>query len=360
MWLIPLMALWANLHGSFIFGLAFTSFFALEAVLAARTEVEAALPAEQSRHEQDISTGSRANIRIQREISLFCSREVRAAALRWGAFLAAAICMALITPGGLKGFLYPFHVISMQNLPSIDEWRAENFQKPSALQFVLFCTLAVCLFRGVRMGAARLALLLLLVYMSLQHMRQEFILAVMAPLLLAGPLARALGTKAGLPPAPLPPFKKMIAPAAVMGTLFLALTLWRLASPGERIDQATVPVSALAHVPPGLRTRPVFNDYGFGGWLIFQGVKPFMDGRSDMYGDDLLKVYLDVSSGDRTAIDRTMSRYDIQWSILQPSSPLAAALDTRPGWRRIYSDKWAVVQARTESVPQAGSIILKH
>jgi len=213
------------------------------------------------------------------------------------------------------------------------------------LQFALFAGLAVCLYRGVQLGAARLGLLLLLLYMSLQHMRQEFVLAVTAPLLLAEPLARTMGPKAPGPSAPLR-LKPLLAPAAVLALLFLAVTAWRLTMPDERKDQATVPVTALAHVPPGLRSRPVFNDYGFGGWLIFQGVKPFMDGRSDMYGDDLLRTYLDVSSGKRQAFDTVIDRYGIQWTILTPSSPLVSLLDSMPGWRMIYADKWAVVHAR--------------
>jgi hypothetical protein len=40
----------------------------------------------------------------------------------------------------------------------------------------------------------------------------------------------------------------------------------------------------LAAVPPELRAKPVLNDYGFGGYLIWSGVRPFIDGRADTYG----------------------------------------------------------------------------
>ena len=33
---------------------------------------------------------------------------------------------------------------------------------------------------------------------------------------------------------------------------------------------------------------PVLNNYDFGGYLIFFGVKVFVDGRTDMYGDAFL------------------------------------------------------------------------
>lgn len=343
-WMLPLMALWANLHLSFIFGLAFTSFFALEAVLAARNRAEESdlrPPAQNSR------LALRMGDRLKRETSLLLSQGVVAVALRWGAFLAGSIVMALLTPGGPKGLLHLHDILSMKYLSSISEFRPENFQEPSALQFAVFATLAICLHRGVRIGAAPLALLLVLVYSSFQHWRQEFILAVTAPLLLAAPLAQALETKVH-ETSVIWRKKGAGAPIAVIALLFFAVAAIRLTAADQRADQVTVPVSALAHVPQNLRAKPVFNDYSFGGWLIFQGVKPFMDGRSDMYGDDLLKLYLDVSGGDPKAFDTASKQYNIQWTILAPSSPLVKLLDKTPGWRRLYSDKWAVVQTRVD------------
>jgi hypothetical protein len=38
----------------------------------------------------------------------------------------------------------------------------------------------------------------------------------------------------------------------------------------------------------------VLNTYGFGGYLIFSGVRPFIDGRSDMYGDAFFMRYADI------------------------------------------------------------------
>jgi hypothetical protein len=122
----------------------------------------------------------------------------------------------------------------------------------------------------------------------------------------------------------------------------------RLAAPEKRTDFTTTPVTALAHVPPALWIKPVFNDYSFGGWLIFNGVRPFIDGRSDMYGDDHLKLYLDVDGADPAAVDKAFRRYGIAWTILLPSSALAKRLDTTPGWRRLYADKWAVVHMRED------------
>ena len=44
-------------------------------------------------------------------------------------------------------------------------------------------------------------------------------------------------------------------------------------------------------MPAALRAQPVLNQYDFGGYLIFKGVKVFVDGRTDLYGDAFLANY---------------------------------------------------------------------
>jgi hypothetical protein len=353
LWLLPLAALWANLHGSVIFGLAFTAPFALEAFLEARGEAMARLPAREPTPEDkaDWRRGLRAS--IDREWRAIIPGGAWIVALKWGAFLIAASAFALLTPNGLDGLLYGFYVTSMPHLRSINEWKAFNFENPSSFEFALFFTLFVCLYRGLRMGAVRLGLLLLVFYMTLQHLRQELVIAVMAPLLLADPMRRTLEpTWPEQPPAVAwPPWRERVAPLAVMALLFAGLAAWRVSRPEIRGNSGVVPLTALSRVPPALRAKPVFNDYSFGGWLVYKGVRPFMDGRSDMYGDRLLKTYLDVAGGDPAAIDKTFKQYDIRWTIVTPGSGLAKALNTRPGWRRFYADKWAVVHVRQDSAP---------
>ena len=65
-----------------------------------------------------------------------------------------------------------------------------------------------------------------------------------------------------------------------------------------------MPVTALAHVPPQLLSQPVFNEYAFGGYLIFKGVKPYVDGRADMYGDAWVQEYLAIAGGAQPDVDR--------------------------------------------------------
>jgi hypothetical protein len=95
----------------------------------------------------------------------------------------------------------------------------------------------------------------------------------------------------------------------------------------------------------------VLNDYGFGGYLIFSHVRPFIDGRAELYGDAMLSLYARLQAGDREAIEATLERYGIAWTIFPPDARIAAILDREPGWRRLYADTTAVVHARDDAAP---------
>jgi hypothetical protein len=103
-------------------------------------------------------------------------------------------------------------------------------------------------------------------------------------------------------------------------------------------------------VPAGLRSQPVFNEYSFGGPLILAGIKPYIDGRSDMYGDAFVADYAAIGNGDWARFNRTVERYGIKWTILPAGdAELIRDLDRSGQWRRIYADKVGVIHVRREA-----------
>jgi hypothetical protein len=300
--LLPLMTLWANLHGSFLFGLALVVPFAIEAAFAG--------PAVLRRTMRD-----------------------------WLLFLAAATTAAMITPYGWHGILLPVRLLGMSQLSQIGEWRPVDFGTPQPLEIALLALLYLCLSRGVRLPPVRLFVLLGLLHMALSHARHGLLAGFVAPLVLAEPLAPVVNGGGSAP---------RVAGAwrlAGLGMVVL-LTAGRLAWPTQPRDGATTPVSALTHVPSALREQPVFNDYAFGSLLIFDGIRPYIDSRAELYGDAFLARYQALIRPDRAALEATFAQYGIAWTIVPPGSAIVDVLDTLPGWRRVYGDGFAVVYAR--------------
>jgi hypothetical protein len=308
LWLLALMTLWANLHSSFIVGIGLVAAFGLEATL--------------DRNDWRWRT-----------------------VLGWAAFGLGSVIAALQTPHGLEGLAFPLRVMTMRTLPTISEWRGPDFLKLEPLEVAFLAGLFALLWRGVRLGAVRAALVLLLVHMAFQHVRQEVLLGVIAPLVIAEPLGRALDPS---PPAPAwRLFWPQLWPRTALAlALLAAVVVTRLAAPTVRTDGPTAPVTALAHVPAALRRAPVLNDYNFGGYLIFQGLRPYIDGRADMYGDAFVADNDQLQQGNASALDHAANTYKIRWAILSPNRPLVGVLDHTDGWRRLYTDRYAVVFAR--------------
>jgi len=294
-WLIVVMPLWANLHGSFAFGLALAGALAVEAVLSASP---------------------------------------KKALLGWGPFLLAATASAMVTPFGLQTLLFPLKLSAMQGLAHIGEWQASDFSHVTPFALALLAALFVLGSGKIRVPPLRLLLLTGLVWLALSHARHQMLLGVTAPILLTAALAQAWPAKSqNRPP--------LFAVLAALG--FVLLIAARLAVPVVRGDDPVSPVSALAHVPRFVRETQVLNDYSFGGYLIWNGVKPFIDSRADLYGDIFLRNYADMVSPDQDALAATLAYHHVRWTIFAREAPVVKLLDATPGWHRFYSDKLAVV-----------------
>jgi hypothetical protein len=103
----------------------------------------------------------------------------------------------------------------------------------------------------------------------------------------------------------------------------------------------------IAAIPADLRNRPVLNEYTFGGPLILAGIRPYIDGRGELYGDAFVINYMDIGDGDMRAFGEAVRRYDIRWTMLSRSQDkLIKSIEASGEWRRVYADKFGVIDVR--------------
>jgi hypothetical protein len=197
--------------------------------------------------------------------------------------------------------------------------------------------------RGVKLGIGEAALLLLLLGLAFAQIRHQSWLAIVAAMILTPHLAGTSRREAPTPFRSAPERWLWIAGAVAVAFATFAT---RAAIPLKPQESGTTPLRLIASIPPDLRTRPVLNEYGFGGPFILAGIRPFIDGRADMYGDRFLQNYVDISGGDMDKFAAAVARYDIRWTAFPPTKPLVKALDQSPEWRRIYSDDVGVIHVR--------------
>jgi hypothetical protein len=103
-----------------------------------------------------------------------------------------------------------------------------------------------------------------------------------------------------------------------------------LGSSSARQSSAITPAAALAAAAAHHVEGPVFNDYNFGGYLIFSGIEPFIDGRY-FYGDAFIKRYFDAAFVLNDELPGLLAEYGIAWTLLSAQSPAVVLLDHLQG-----------------------------
>jgi len=294
LWGALIMLAWTNLHGSFPLAIPIGAAIAFDALVAAKWKT---LP-------------------------------------QWAAFGLASLLAMLMNLNGFEGLLHPFRVVGMGTLPLIQEWQASNPSWTPQFYAALLLGLGAMLWTGVRVPAGRLVLLLLLLAMAFTQIRHQGAFVIVAAAVIPPLFGTKSTTRGGF---------AMLGLAAIP---FLAL---RAALPITPVENAANPRHLIAAVPAELRSQPVFNGYTFGGPLILAGIKPYIDGRADMYGDAFVTNYDQITQGDAARFNRAVARYGIRWTMLPPSNqPLIRALDASPRWRRLYVDRIGIIHVRRD------------
>jgi len=187
--------------------------------------------------------------------------------------------------------------------------------------------------------------LLGLLHMALSQGRAAEVLALLAPLVLAAPLARQIGEPEHSAPDAASPLR-----AALLAGVAVALIAATFAFASVHRFEPNVrqsPVAAVAALKK-LNLSRVFNDYDFGGYLIANGVAPFIDGRTELYGE---KFFVDhnAASGlmEPENLFRLLEQYGIEATLLRTQSAATKLLDHVDGWQKVYADDIATIHLRT-------------
>jgi hypothetical protein len=315
---LPLMALWASLHGGFVLGLALIGPVALVAVW----DVEA-----------------------ERRVPLF---------LRWVLFGIGALIASCCTPYGWRTPLGATNILSLGELLSlISEWMPADFASFTAFEGALLGLIALGLYRGVVLSPPRILLLLGLTWMALNHVRSIEAFAFLVPLVLAKPLG---GRTA-------PDERGETVPASyvtAIGALMIVGAAWTTTAIYANhhrftFTMAQTPVAAVDLLEQRKAQR-IFNAYQFGGYLISRDIPVFVDGRAELYGETFVMDFFKAVEAKRIDnLTRLLEEYKIDATLMVADAPAAQVLDHIKGWKRLYADKIAVIHVRDEQSGPAGT-----
>jgi hypothetical protein len=340
LWLLPLlMVAWANLHPGFSIG------FILMALTLAG-QVVSALAA--SLTHTCLPAGARHGWRGVAWLSGI------------GLLSAAAVS---VNPAGPSLLAYPFQTVSIGVLQDfIQEWQSPNFHLLEQQVFIwlLLATLGAAAFSRRSVDVTDFVLVSGTAYLALLAGRNIALFGIVAAPVLTRHLDAIIhGLRARYPrwvmpgeratPARLIPMNWIV--LAVVG-LACALKAAVALDPAlnERVRAGSLPVAAAEFIAQTRPAGPIFNSYNWGGylsWALYGDYLVFVDGRTDLYPDDYLRRYLQVTFGQPGWRD-TLERHGIRLVVIETNSVLAAFLRSDTAWMHIYSDDVATVFSRVD------------
>jgi hypothetical protein len=336
LWFLPaLITLWVNLHGGFIVGYIFIGLYLvgdLIEILVSTFLGQRAIEEWQDR-KKFLSTLSIVGI--------------------------ACIFVGMINPHGPAILLYPFQTVSIGALQDyILEWQSPNFHTPEVQPFILllFLTLIAMGISTRKRSAREFLLVSAFGYMSLLAVRNVGLFA-----LVAAPIA-CRHLEAGLDPlfARVKSTKELPEKLTKSLNLFIAVLLLftgtiRVSTQLvekvnlERINEQ-IPLEAFDFIEEERPEGPLFNSYNWGGyviWRLYPDYLSFVDGRTDLFSDEILNGYLDAWLA-KPGWQTFLEEWGIQWALLETDSPLSNAM-IYEGWHVLYRSDQAIILAKNGS-----------
>jgi hypothetical protein len=318
-WLLPILFLiWINTHGSWIIGLGVIALCFACGLVSFRTG------------------------------SLAARRWTKSERLRLETIFVLCLAAIPITPYGIELAAYPFKVASAYPvaIASVLEWQMMPFNLLGGKIFLALILAFIFAQMVFRFSWCLFEVLLFLggVAMACLHLRFVLLFVPFFAPLFATTVARWF-----------PAYNKakdqyLINFALVAAILITIVHYFPSRADMDKRVEEQFPVQALAYMREHHVPGPLFNSYGFGGYMIFSGYKTFIDGRGEMFEEvGVFQDYMHITLLKPGAM-KVLSGYGIQSCLMEPDEPLSTVLGALPDWEKVYSDDVSALYVRRDAL----------
>lgn len=327
LFVLPVAALlWANLHGGVIFGLLIGGIYFSGNLLYLLSRKE---PKED---------------RLRKTKTL-------------GAFLVLSVAASLINPSGYRLLALPFTLMSKRFIMNIiGEYLSPNFHEFMFYTYFILFAIVVLAVSKKGLDIIETALLAFFAYMSLYSVRHIPLFAIVsAPIVLKQAEAVLAETKTGFldflrkkPPEAAQLFRPL--KGYVWFCLAAALFASYISFSGIRygFHPSNAPVDAVGFIMSENIEGNMFNYDEFGDYVIYAAwpeYRVFIDGRNDMYGEEVMKEYFKVLKFE-PGWEEVLEKYRMGWIFVKTDFLLTRHLLKDDGWAQIYGDDLSAIFVR--------------
>lgn len=325
-WLVPLMVLWVNLHAGWLLGL----------VLIALTLAGLLL---------DVLFGTESRGLL---------RERGPALLGVLTACSAAIC---VNPSGPRMYLYPLETVTAKVfMRYVEEWKSPDFHQPH-FQAVLLLMLATFFFLAISNKRERPGRLLMLMATSFAMLRFgrniPFFSLVATPLFAehfwewvkGQPWSNRLIASTESETKRSTPRIAINSLIIVVALSLCGLAVRHAATEQPSTEEQQFPKAAVDYMQLQRPPQPIFNDYAWGGyliWRLYPDYRVHIDGRADVFGEKLVDEFIQVNDG-KPRWRELLQQYGTKTVLAKPDSAIASLLGNDSRWQKVFEDKHAVV-----------------
>ena len=277
--------------------------------------------------------------------------------LLWaGLLMLITVC---VNPYGPSMLMYPFKTVSIGVLRDyIQEWQAPEFHSISVQPFAWLMLLTFGAVGASRQKLAFIdfALVGLFFYMGLLAGRNVALFSIVAPMVLtrhAAPVIDSLTSTLGIhTAATATPGRRSAMLNIVILVVLIATVVFKVALVyPEKINvdafKGYLPMGAVEYLNSSQPEGRLFNPYNWGGYLLWglPRYPVFVDGRTDLYNDEIINKWLSVVRVEDGWQD-ILEEYGINLVLIEPRSTLDRTLALDPAWAPIYQDAISILYQR--------------
>jgi hypothetical protein len=336
LWIPPLFLLWLNLHAGFALGPALILAYGVGLLL-------------------ETAVGSTP------------WPQAHPILLRVLLLLLACLALVPLNPSGAQLYRYPFDTLRSPGMRSfIVEWFSPDFHQWLYRPFLLLWLLVLTALASSRWRPKGRVIvpLLLTAFAALDAVRHIpiFVLVAVPGIAAALPAGGNRGesthvSKSARRGAPFSwRFQPLFNAAVLVLMAGFAIVNWvGLARNQDAREAERFPEKAVSFLRAGHYPERVFVSYGWGGyaiWKLYPEYRVFVDGRADLYGDDLLRQSIQTVVEIRTGWRDVLDRWKVEAVLVPPSCALAQALLLDPNWHVAFHDSQAIILLRTHPAPE--------
>ncbi len=264
----------------------------------------------------------------------------------------ASAAVMIINPYGPRLLLVPFDTVGIGALRGfIQEWNSPNFQGRETWPFIalLFSIIGAAGMSRLRLDWTDFALVCGTAFMALLYGRNIALFAVPATVVLTYHIDDILTERGFVLRTATRVTKTQIRlnVALLVFVMFGVFAYFVSVITPETVDEAQrmfLPVEVAEFIEDESLEGPMFNSYNWGGYLLFAlpDVPVYVDGRTDLYRDELLSRYLQAALG-QPGWREILDEDGIRLVVVEAASGLATNLREESAWTLEYEDGRAVI-----------------